>query len=103
MPPARLTRPPPRAPSPSPPPPALTGHVLAKAPKGPTGKTTAALTDQVLPALTASITLLQPQAPKEADNLHRTVSVAAARTHQGRPSLTLADMARKITEALDAA
>ncbi|MEV4017539.1 hypothetical protein AB0J35_44325 [Nonomuraea angiospora] len=83
------------------------GHVLAKAPKGVKyGKTVAELADQVLPALTASMSLLKQQDPAEADNFRNTVNVAleaAARTHQGRPSPTLADMARKITEALDAA
>ncbi|MEV4115801.1 serine hydrolase domain-containing protein, partial [Nonomuraea sp. NPDC049695] len=84
----------------------LVGHVLAKAPKGLSGKSTAALADQVLPALTASMGLLKEQAPAEADNFRRTVIVAVeagAQTHQGRPSPTLAEMARKITAALDAA
>ncbi|MEU7896393.1 hypothetical protein AB0B45_26495 [Nonomuraea sp. NPDC049152] len=49
---------------------------------------------------------LPPQAPAEADNFRSTVIVAieaAARTHQGEPSPTMAEMARKITGALDAA
>ena len=69
----------------------LVGHVLA---------------DNVLPALTAAMNLLKQQDPAEAANFRSTVLVAvetAARTHQGRPSPTLADMTRKITEALDAA
>lgn len=85
----------------------LVGHVLTKAPKGVKwGKSTADLADQVLPALTASMTLLKQQAPAEADNFRSTVIVAieaAARTHQGQPSPTLAEMIRKITGALDAA
>ncbi|MFI7126801.1 hypothetical protein ACIBQ1_28160 [Nonomuraea sp. NPDC050153] len=85
----------------------LAGHVLTKAPKGVKyGKTVAELADQVLPALTASMNLLNQQDPAEADNFRRTIVVAidaATRTHQGRPSPTLTDMARKITEALDAA
>ncbi|TMR21481.1 hypothetical protein ETD86_14990 [Nonomuraea turkmeniaca] len=85
----------------------LVGHVLTKAPKGVKyGKTVAELADQVLPALTAAMSLLNKQAPAEAGNFRRTVTVAidaAARTHQGEPSPTLAEMARKITEALDAA
>ncbi|MFI9840412.1 hypothetical protein ACIHFD_25485 [Nonomuraea sp. NPDC051941] len=85
----------------------LVGHVLAKAPKGVKyGKSVAALADLVLPALTASMNLLKQQDPAEADNFRSTVSVAlaaAARTHQGRPSPTLAEMTRKITAALDAA
>ncbi|MCK2214453.1 hypothetical protein MF672_011725 [Actinomadura sp. ATCC 31491] len=83
------------------------GHVLAKAPKGVKyGKTVAALADQVLPALTASMTLLKRQDPAEADNFRNTVVVAvqaAGRVHQGPLSPTMADMARKITGALDAA
>ncbi|MEV4246731.1 hypothetical protein [Streptosporangium canum] len=85
----------------------LVGHVLTKAPKGVKwGKSTADLADQVLPALTASMTLLKQQAPAEADNFRSTVIVAieaAARTHQGQPSPTLAEMIRKVTGALDAA
>jgi D-alanyl-D-alanine carboxypeptidase len=86
----------------------LVGHVLAKAPKGKelSGKTVAALADLVLPALTASMSLLGEQAPAEAGNFRRTVLVAvqaATRPQQGAHSPTMADMARKITEALDAA
>jgi hypothetical protein len=60
----------------------------------------------VLPALTAAMVLLKQQDPAEAGSFRNTVVVAveaAARTHQGPPSPTLADMTRKITEALDAA
>ncbi|WP_101787646.1 hypothetical protein [Nonomuraea indica] len=85
----------------------LVGHVLAKAPKGVKyGRTVAELADQVLPALTAAMSLLKQQDPAEADNFRGTVVVAveaAARTHQGEPGPTMAEMARKITEALDAA
>ncbi|MDP4501379.1 hypothetical protein [Nonomuraea turcica] len=84
----------------------VVGHVLVKAPKGLKGKSVAALADQVLPAVTAAMTLLKQQAPAEADNFRRTVLVAieaAARTQKGEPSPTMAEMARKITEALDAA
>ncbi|MFI6907828.1 hypothetical protein ACIBKY_41650 [Nonomuraea sp. NPDC050394] len=83
------------------------GHVLTKAPKGVKyGKTVAELADQVLPALTAAMNLLKEQAPAEADNFRTTVLVAIeAGVHSGNggPSPTLAEMARKITEALDAA
>ncbi|GAA0918300.1 hypothetical protein [Nonomuraea longicatena] len=83
------------------------GHVLTKAPKSVKwGKTVADLADQALPALTASMALLKQQAPDEADNFRRTITVAveaAARTHQGEPSPTAAAMARKITDALAAA
>ncbi|MBB5081992.1 hypothetical protein [Nonomuraea endophytica] len=83
------------------------GHVLAKAPKGVKyGKTVAELADQVLPALTAAMALLKEQAPAEADNFRGTVLVAidaAASSGKSEPSPTLVEMARKITEALDAA
>ncbi|TDD57206.1 hypothetical protein E1286_00315 [Nonomuraea terrae] len=83
------------------------GHVLAKAPKGVKyGKTVAELADQVLPALTAAMSLLKKQAPAEADNFRSTVIVAiaaASRPQKGEPSPTMTEMARKITEALDAA
>ncbi|MFI7466892.1 hypothetical protein [Nonomuraea sp. NPDC049646] len=51
-------------------------HVLVKAPKSLTGKTVATLADQVLPALTTSINLRKQQAPEEADNFRRPVTVA---------------------------
>ncbi|MFI6533828.1 hypothetical protein ACIBHY_15335 [Nonomuraea sp. NPDC050547] len=83
------------------------GHVITKAPKGVKyGKTVAELADQVLPALTAAVNLLKRQDPAEAGNFRRTVIVAveaASRSHQGEPGPTMTEMARKITEALDAA
>ncbi|MEW1848044.1 hypothetical protein AB0392_59655 [Nonomuraea angiospora] len=85
----------------------VVGHVLTKAPKGVKyGKSVAELADQVLPALTASVSLLKRQDPAEADNFRGTVIVAleaAAGTHRGTPSPTLPEMTRKITGALDAA
>jgi hypothetical protein len=86
----------------------LVGHVLAEKTRdiNLNGKSVAALADQVLPALTAAMSLLKQQDPAEADNFRRTVLVAveaATRTHQSRPSPTVADMTRKITEALEAA
>ncbi|MFD9950282.1 hypothetical protein ACFWYW_13935 [Nonomuraea sp. NPDC059023] len=86
----------------------LIGHVLAAKSKdiNVTGKTVAELADRVLPALTAAVALLKQQDPAEAGNYRDTVIVAieaAARTHQAQPSPTVADMIRKITEALDAA
>ncbi|MEV4246173.1 hypothetical protein AB0J63_22485 [Streptosporangium canum] len=86
----------------------LVGHVLATYPKGAnlSGKSVAELADLVLPALTAAMSLLKKQAPAETDNFRNTVIVAveaAARTHQGQPKPTLADMIRKITAALDTA
>ncbi|GAA3617702.1 hypothetical protein GCM10022419_124000 [Nonomuraea rosea] len=80
------------------------GHVLTKAPTGVKyGKSVADLADQVLPALTAAMSLLKQQDPAEAGNFRSTVIVAIDAATQDRPSPTLAEMARKITEALDAA
>ncbi|MEU8175721.1 hypothetical protein AB0C14_22820 [Microbispora hainanensis] len=86
----------------------LVGHVLAEKSTGMdlSGKTVAELADRVLPALAASVNLLRRQAPAEADNFRSTVLVAveaATRAQKGEPSPTMADMTRKITEALDAA
>ncbi|SEG99038.1 hypothetical protein SAMN05444920_112187 [Nonomuraea solani] len=80
------------------------GHVVAKAPKGiKYGKTVAELADQVLPALTASMSLLKAQDAAEADNFRSTVIVAIDAAAQTQPSPTVTEMVRKITEALDAA
>ncbi|TQS28149.1 hypothetical protein [Microbispora sp. KK1-11] len=86
----------------------LVGHVLAEKSTGMnlSGKSVAELADHVLPALTAAMSLLKKQAPAEADNFRGTVIVAieaATRAQKGAPSPTMADMARKITAALDAA
>ncbi|WP_406280380.1 hypothetical protein OH799_14085 [Nocardia sp. NBC_00881] len=86
----------------------LVGHVLAAKSKDIElkGKTVAELADHVLPALTATMSLLEKQEPAEADNFRSTVLVAidaATRTHHGEPSPTLAEMTRKITTALNAA
>ncbi|MFF0328840.1 serine hydrolase domain-containing protein [Nonomuraea angiospora] len=86
----------------------LVGHVLAAKTRDIKldGRSVAELADHVLPALTAAMSLLGRQDPAEADNFRRTVTVAveaATRTHQGRPSPTVAEMVRKITGALDAA
>ncbi|NUR72803.1 MAG: hypothetical protein HOU81_18475, partial [Hamadaea sp.] len=64
----------------------------------------AELADKVLPALTASMSLLKAQAPAEADNYRGIVLVAVESALGDRqPSPVLADMTRKITAALDAA
>ncbi|RVX41159.1 D-alanyl-D-alanine carboxypeptidase [Nonomuraea polychroma] len=86
----------------------LVGHVLSEKSKGMNlnGTSVAALADHVLPALTAAMSLLNQQAPAEADNFRSTVIIAmraATRTQKGQPSPTMAEMARKITAALDAA
>ncbi|MFQ6396308.1 serine hydrolase domain-containing protein [Nocardia sp. KC 131] len=83
------------------------GHVLAAKSKdiNLTGKSVAELADRVLPALTAAMCLLERQDPAEAVNFRTTVLVAieAAQTRQGQPRPVAAEMARKITAALDAA
>ncbi|MFI2283895.1 hypothetical protein [Nocardia beijingensis] len=86
----------------------LVGHVLAARSKDITlnGKNVAELADHVLPALTAAMHLLQQRDPAEADNFRSTVLVAvdaAAGARKGGPSPVLAEMARKITAAIDAA
>ncbi|MBB4700941.1 hypothetical protein [Sphaerisporangium siamense] len=85
----------------------LVGHVLAEKSKiaNLNGRSAAELADHVLPALTEAMNLLKKQDPAEAANFRHTVLVAldaATRTRQGEPSPTMADMARKITAALDA-
>ncbi|MEV4491474.1 hypothetical protein AB0K04_15315 [Micromonospora coxensis] len=85
----------------------LVGHVLAEKSKLKlTGKSVAEIADYVLPALSAATSLLKKQDPAEADNFRRTVIVAveaATRAHTGEPGPTMAEMTRKIIEALDAA
>ncbi|WP_067698046.1 hypothetical protein [Nocardia jejuensis] len=84
------------------------GHVLAAKSKDIKlkGKSVAELADQVLPALTAAVALLEQKDPAEAGNFRTTVLIAvdsAARISQGNPAPATAEMARKITAALDAA
>ncbi|WP_234334602.1 hypothetical protein [Streptomyces sp. NRRL B-1347] len=84
------------------------GHILAEKTriKNLGGTTTAALADHVLPALTAAMDLLNQQSPAEAADFRDTVVIAvkaAARAHQGEPGPAPAAVARKITDALDAA
>ncbi|GAA1084438.1 MULTISPECIES: hypothetical protein [Kitasatospora] len=82
------------------------GHVLAAKGKGVAlhGTSVAELADQVLPALTAAMALLDRQDPAEADNFRDTVLLAleAGRVHEARPAPVLADIARRITAALGA-
>lgn len=83
------------------------GHVLAAKTKDIKldGKSVAELADQVFPALSAAMSLLERQDPTEADNFRSAVLVAidAATGSQGQPGPAVVDLARKITEALDAA
>jgi hypothetical protein len=69
------------------------------------GKNVAELADQVLPALTAAMSLLKQQDRAEADNFRNTVLIAvesATRPDKAAPAPALVDMTRKITAALDA-
>ncbi|MEV6134952.1 hypothetical protein AB0L63_02545 [Nocardia sp. NPDC051990] len=87
----------------------LVGHVLASAKSRDIklkGKSVAELADQVLPALTEAMKLLDKHDAAEAVNFRTTINVAieaATRAHKGEPSPTTAEMTRKITQALDAA
>lgn len=85
----------------------LVGHVLAAKSRDIKlkGRTVAELADQVLPALTAAVGLLERQDPMEAANFRGTVLVAleaAVLSGKGAPGPTMGEMARKITAALDA-
>ncbi|WP_026925279.1 hypothetical protein [Glycomyces arizonensis] len=69
------------------------------------GKSAAAIADQVLPALTESVRLLEAQDAAEAENFRNTITVAVAaanRAHKGEPGPVMAEMTRKIDEALGA-
>jgi hypothetical protein len=83
------------------------GHAIADNPKAAKikGKNAADIADQVLPALTESVRILEAHDPAEAENFRNTITVvieAANRAHKGEPSPTLAEMARKVTEAVNA-
>ncbi|MEV6279205.1 hypothetical protein [Nocardia sp. NPDC051832] len=84
----------------------LVGHILAAKTKDIhlNGKNVAELADQVLPSLTAAMTLLA-QHPGEADNFRDTIQVAvqaATQTGKNQPSPAVTAMAAKITTALNA-
>ncbi|GLZ81331.1 hypothetical protein Afil01_61380 [Actinorhabdospora filicis] len=84
-----------------------TGHVLAKKTRDLKfdHRNSAALADQVLPALTASVALLKAQDPAEAENFRATVLTAVeAATRGSKKGVTppLAAMTGKITAALSA-
>ncbi|MGH4033116.1 hypothetical protein ACQB60_29740 [Actinomycetota bacterium Odt1-20B] len=84
----------------------LVGHVLAGRGKikDLNGRSTAELADHVLPALTATVALLTEQDPAEADNFRSTIDVVVESSIRaqkgGATSPAMAEMARKITEAL---
>ncbi|MFD3704365.1 hypothetical protein ACFWUP_14590 [Nocardia sp. NPDC058658] len=85
----------------------LVGHVLAEKSGriALSGSSVAELADQVLPALTAAMSLLGKHDPVEAENFRNTITVAVdtARLFQTQPNPTMADMTDKITGALTAA
>ncbi|MEV6500180.1 hypothetical protein [Streptomyces prunicolor] len=84
------------------------GYVLAEKSKikGLNGKSVAEIADHVLPALTEAMSVLKKQDPAEAANFRGTVLVAldaGTRTGKNQSSPVMAEMTRKITDALDAA
>ena len=84
----------------------VVGHVLADYPKHKelNGKSVAEIADRVLPALTEAMVQLKAESPEEADNFRGTVAIAIeAATAGSKPNPVIADMIRKITNALDAA
>ncbi|MGY0499136.1 hypothetical protein ACWZHB_11630 [Nocardia sp. FBN12] len=85
----------------------LVGHVLAEKSGriALSGTSVAELADQVLPALTAAMSLLGKHDPVEAENFRNTIAVAidTAQLYQTRPNPAMTDLTRKITGALAAA
>ncbi|MGX1811516.1 hypothetical protein ACWIGI_37815 [Nocardia sp. NPDC055321] len=86
----------------------LVGHVLAGKTKDIElpGRTVAALADQILPALSSAVAVLEQLDAAEAENFRATVLVAvdaALGVHHGTPSPAVVAMAGKIREALRAA
>lgn len=68
-----------------------------------TGRTTAEIADEVLPALTRTVAILRAKAPAEVDEFRRAVTTAvnqAAASVSEMPARS--DMVAKITAALDA-
>lgn len=83
----------------------VVGHVLAEKKKDfkLRTKSSAALADQVLPALAASVELLAKADAAEAENFRNTVRIAidaAAGIGRRQPSPPVTEMVRKIGEAL---
>lgn len=86
----------------------VTGHVLAAKSRDIhlPGKSVAELADQVFPALTAAVKVLDAEFPGESANFRNTVLVAvdtAVTAGKTQPNPAVSAMARKIVEALDAA
>ena len=87
------------------------GYVLAEKSKikGLNGKSVAEIADHVLPALTEAMSVLKKQDPAEAANFRSTVLVAldagtrTGKNQSNQSSPVMAEMTRKITDALDAA
>lgn len=84
------------------------GHVLAPKPRDIklNYKSAAALADQVLPALTASVALLEKADAAEAANFREIVTAAvdaASNAGRGEPGPAVAVMVAKIAAALNAA
>ncbi|WP_217561599.1 hypothetical protein [Streptomyces sp. GbtcB6] len=81
----------------------LVGHVLAEKSKVKLdGSSTAEIADQVFPALTGSMHLLNAKDPAEADNFRRLIDTIMQSVVVGGPKPAEAEMIRKINDALDA-
>lgn len=80
------------------------GHVLAEKRRAakPEGKSVAAYAEQVLPALTAAVTLLKAQDPAQATEFRTILATAIDAATAGRVTPSVEVMIRKINEALDA-
>ncbi|MFC9999093.1 hypothetical protein [Nocardia sp. NPDC127526] len=85
----------------------LVGHVVndKKAKPNVKGRTVADIADVVLPALTASVRILETEAPQEVGNFRGTIATAISAAEQvygGRPHPAAAELIRKINGALAA-
>ncbi|WP_067541208.1 hypothetical protein [Nocardia crassostreae] len=85
----------------------VVGHIIndMKAKPNLKGRTVADIADSVLPALTASVGILEAKEPAEAENFRRTIGTAvsaAEQVHGGRPHPAAAELIRKINSALAA-
>ncbi|WP_205328210.1 hypothetical protein [Glycomyces sp. YM15] len=68
-------------------------------------RSTAELADLVFPAITDSVRVLEAHDLAEAEHFRTTIGVvidAADRAHKGEPSPVMAEMVRKINDALNA-
>ena len=80
------------------------GHLLAANTHGIKFKgTLAEVADQVLPKLTAAVNILKAKAPQEVDNFRHAIgTLIQSAAGGGTPKPAVADITRKINEALSA-